>query len=591
MGYRIFAAGAALGLATVAAAQVPVGAPPEPGVRDLRVANMPLIAGPLDLAQPSDPIWIKGPQPTANTIARLTLRPLEAVVVDADMGQGLGKPLILSLTLVGEAGRDATAAAPTGDKVYCAAGVGAKDAGRILCLADRDGDRRFDARMSGLGEVGGAPEQVAVVGPYEALPAPVAYRVARTGEAPTFPVIYRNCAKDHDRPRYSFAAEAKAPPVDLAEMLRANDPRNAQMMSEIMNRTMVGRGAPCQAADGMPATDPAYPRDVPKGSVVAQLGELVIAVAPKERGAGVRLVGLADPQLLYRLNGIAVVPLSSGATAKQNALGISQKFDRPVIMTAGSADVRTGLRRVGDVVLTTSFAHGYTGVLTQDTTIRTLLSKRSLPKGTLLYGVPMSSRTVMTINGVPRGPTNSGPTTADDVRLVWCVPVQEADAKTGVPQGKWTATCLPTQGGTRHTILKGQLPAFEVASLRYDAGTSTNDGPAPVEERAGSVGASAFGGPLTYRFTMTALSADAITITQDTMVGDTAVFSRVHRVPRAAGNDSGLSFADGMVAFSGSGADGVTVTQQKPFAAGKDLDVRFGVLRKDAAAAAAASGT
>ena len=49
----------------------------------------------------------------------------------------------------------------------------------------------------------------------------------------------------------------------------------------------------------------------------------------------------------------------------------------------------------GDTILTAPFKHGYMGVLTEDTVIRTLFSKRSLPKGTLLYGVPMS-RTLST---------------------------------------------------------------------------------------------------------------------------------------------------------------------------------------------------
>lgn len=610
---RKLAAMTALGLASVAGAQVaspPASTPPDatspaaaaatPDIRSFRVANMPLIAGPLDLTQASDPIWIKGPKPAANTIAKLTLRAVESVVVDADVGQGAGKPIVLSMTLLGEEGREATAAALRGDKVYCGAGVGTglgTGAGRILCLADRDGDRRFEAKLAGLGEVGNDPAQVAIVGAPEPLPAPVAYRAARADEVPAYPVVYSNCAKDHDRPRFNFMTAGDGPAINLEDLLRGGggDPRSTQLISEMMSRMMAGRGAACQAADGMPATDPGYPAGLAKGSVVAQLGELVIAVAPKEQGAGVRLVRMTDAQALYRLNGAGVVPLSAMPTSKQNALGVTQKFNRPVIMTAGNVVVNEGVRKAGDTVLTTGFAHGYTGVLTRETTIRTLLSKRSLPAGTLVYGVPMSSSTVMTVNGIPRGPTTRGPTTADNVRLVWCVPVQEAEpvarpgarpAKPTTPGARWSATCLPTQGGERHTILKGQSPAFEVSSLRYDAGTSTNEGPAPVQENAAVVGPNAFGGPLTYRFRIAELTDSMIRVDQDTMVGDTAVFTRVHTIPRTGGEESGMSFAGGMIVFSGAGTDGVTVTRRLPFATGREVELRSGIVRKDAAVAA-----
>jgi len=564
---------AALACACPAFAQDP--AAPQASAFDvhaLEPVNMPLVALPLDLTQKSAPIWIKGDKPKDAVLARVTLRPAETIAVEAELGQAAGKPLILSRTLFAPAiayARVKDIDSGKAKKLYCGAGTGLAFAGRIVCLEDADGDGKLEGRRFATAESGGAPEQVSIVGKAEPLAAPVGYRAARAEEVVDIEAVYSNCAKDHDRPRYTFAVR-QGGSADMLKALLADAQSDsaARRLAELRYRLAMidSGGGTCTAADSLKPGDAHYPAAVAKEGIAALLGELVVEVGSKDAGAPVRLVAMRTPDRLYRLAGRAVVPLFDTVTEKQNQLAVAQKFDKPVVMTTGAARIFEGERGVGDVVLTAGFQHGYMGVLTQDTTIRTLFSSRSVPKGATVYGVPMSTRTVMTINGIPQGPYGPvGSPRPGQVRLVWCVPVEE--------QGQWSATCLPDQGG-RYTLLKGQKPAFEVKSFTYDAGTSSNDGVVPVVAQAGS-----FGKPLSLRFTLTALSANEITLAQDTLYGDTVINSRVHRVARAKGMTSGMSFGGGGITFAEAPGGKVLVKTFTPIVPGAAIEAQFGIVR------------
>lgn len=568
----------ALMLAGPALGQAPTTAPPAPqadtaapeaapdfDVMNLRAAAVPMAAAPLDMAQSSDPIWMRGDRPARSLIAALTLRPVEAAVIEQDIGQGPGRTLVLSLAVTGAPGAlvsRTSLAAFGGERFYCGPGAGPRFEGRIMCLADRNRDGRFEAGAFGLGETVPDWRQLSMIDRVEPLPAPIPYRAAHADELPAVTVDYTNCARDHDRPRYTLAVRSDGPPLTLEELLRANpetlrtDPELARRVLEQLAQRAPG-GAGCETGEPVARGEALHPATLASGAVVARLGELVIAVGPRDEGAAVRLLGLRNPDRLYRITGIAVTPLSQGVTMRQGELATAQRFNRPVLMLAAEPEVREGPARAGDVIARAEIRHGYMGVLTQDTVIRTLLSRRSLAAGTTLYGIPMSTSRIMTRNGIPIGGTLPGAGAGGGVHLTWCVPVED--------EGAWTATCLPQQDG-RYTILRGQRPAFEVRSMRYDAGTSTNEGDVPVAEREGG-----FGEPLRYAFTLRAVAADALTIAQDTLFGDRVVSSREHRVPRRPGRPGILRFADGALTLS-EGPDGtIAVRRTDAFRIGADV--------------------
>ncbi|HEX8258427.1 MAG TPA: hypothetical protein VF589_12425, partial [Allosphingosinicella sp.] len=377
-------------------------------------------------------------------------------------------------------------------------------------------------------------------------------------------VTYKNCARDHDRPGFMVVTEAAAPsPQVLAMLARLNPVQRAQLEA-----LMARAASPCERGEPVAAGSADYRGSAAPGAVLARLGELVIEVGPKKAGAPVRLLGMRTPDRLYRLDRGALVALAGHVTPKQNSLAVFKKFDRPVLMISGPVEVAEGVRGAGNAVLTASVEHGYMGELTQETTIRTLFSSRSLPKGTTLYGIPMASRVVMTRNGVPVGDSGVGrQPRADDLHLTWCVPVEE--------QGQWTATCLPTNGDS-YTLLKGQRPAFEVRSLSYTASTTTNPGAVPVIQKSGS-----FGRSLQHRFTIREVTPTRISLAQETLYGGVVVHSRPHELARLAGKPSALFFGGGAVTFADAGAGKLLVKRHDAFEAGSDaMHAQSGVMSR-----------
>lgn len=543
-------------------------------IKDLRPASVPLVAAPLDRQQKSDPIWVKGDRPKANRIAAMTLHPVAAVVTEGPIAAGYANASVLSLAIVGETQGVGTrgAAERRQAPVYCGAGAGGH-ARRIVCLADSDRDGRLDRIAVGAGEQGDAPEQLSILAKMEPLAAPVAYRPARPEELPRIEAVFTNCGKDHDRPRYSLAVEGTGA-LSLARLLEMQASGNPATRSQVMAALAMlwGGAGGCRAAEPLPAGHPLHPAALDGGAVAVRLDALAIRVGPKDAGAPVTLLGLVEPDRLYRLSGSSLLPFEGHVTATQTALALKQKFARPVLGTTAPARAFEGDRKVGEVLLEGSFAHGYMGVLTADTTISTLLSSRSLPRGTLLYGVPMSSRLVMTRNGVPMTPTPVGLPSPEEVRLTWCVPVEEA--------GRWTATCLPDQGG-EYTLLKGQAPAFEVTAFSYGTGMTTNSGAVPVAEEARS-----FERPLVHRFVLKELRHSTAFIEQQTVYGEAFVSSRVHQVPLETGRGA-LRYGGGVIGLRRGSREGtLAVSLVDPFEAQVEATAAAGLLPESAVAAA-----
>jgi hypothetical protein len=529
-------------------------APPSPpmveeaaDVHGFRAAFVPLVAMPLDVAQKSDPIWAKGDRPAANLIATLSLRPAEAAVAQDYPSAGTSLPMMRAL--IGHESdydtvSDMAKAGP--GRIYCGQGSKAGAGSRILCLEDENGDGTFERRILGVGERGNLPEQLSILGKSVPLANPVRYRAARADEVEPLRAVFRNCDKDHDRPRYSFGlADSSGGPTlsDLAAAMMvapgsSAEAGNALVRNQELNALTRGGGSRCQSAEPVAKGDAFYPAAPISKGAVARLGELVIEVGPKDDGAAVRLLGLRAPDRLYRANWSDIQPLAEGPTRKQRELAVAQEFDHPAIVMTGESQIKEGVVTAGDTLLTAGFRHGYMGVLTRDTKIRTLLSSRSLPQGTLLYGIPMASRTITTYGGRPIGLPFSGEGAPETVRLVWCVPVQD--------ETKWSATCIPTAAGNSHTILKGQGPALEVEHLSYAAETASNEGPAPVELKADGK----FGRPLSWQLKVKSVTADRIVLSRDTMFGDELINSREEVLPRQTGKATVLLFGDGAISLT-----------------------------------------
>lgn len=555
----------------------PPVAPSEPvDIHDLRPAFVPLVALQFDTTQPSDPIWIKGDRPASSLIARVTFRPAETVVVDQDVGQGAGKKLVLLRALAGDQARFRTMAEAVGaQRIYCADGAALRDWGRIVCFEDRENDGVLDSRIFGVGETGNKAEQLSILGKPEPMATPVRYRPAGPAEIRDIPAAFVNCARGHDRPWWTLAPASLdekivgnplgSPPAGDGAAAVKGPPSAGEISASALRSSRA-----CEPAERVREGEPLHPGTVPKGAEVVRMGELVVLVGPKEEGAPVRLLGLSEPRRLYRPNFGGFMRASAGSTRRQKELALGQKFDRPVLETAGAAEVNEGRRAVGDTILTAGFRHGYMGVLTQDTVIRTLFSKRSLPAGTVLYGVPMSYSTMLSYGGRPvKLPTvGFGTPEPDSVRLVWCVPVQDGE--------EWSATCLPHQGeADRYTLLKGQKPAFEVIGFSFAANQASNPGAVPVEMKDGD-----FGKPLSWRFRIKEIADDHIMLTQETLFGDSLISSKDVSIIRTTGGVSGLTFSGGTIAFSEvEGApDAVNVRLSRPIKIGSDPGIRSGLI-------------
>jgi hypothetical protein len=546
-------------------------AEPDPAelVRGLRYASMPLVAE-LERGAPADPIWVRGPKPGANRVAQIRLRPLEAVVVEADLGQGAGRPLVMSLALVGEPSSltsTSSAAAHSGERFYCGLGVGEGYWGRILCLADADRDGRFESRAPGFGEAIADPRQLSVVGRSEPLPAPIAYRPARAEEVPVTPASYRNCLRG-ERPWLSVQMERSGgamTPAAIRGTSAADLRSDPALLARVLDEVVVLRGpigAVCDRAERVRAGEP-LADGLAAGESAVRFQELVVAVGEAPRGqttAAARVIGLRDPERLYRLVGSGVMPLSKDLTPRQHNLAVAQRFDRPVLMLAAEPAVNSGRHGEGDILFSADLRHGYMGVLTAESRTDALFRTRSVPAGTIVYGIPMASVRVTMMNGRVISESAPRPGLAG-MRLVWCVPLESEEG--------WSATCVLQREGS-YSIVRNRTPAFEVGNISYSVGTASTSGEIPVEERSVN-----FPQPLRYVIRLVNVEAMTFEIAHETMFGDRVVNSRTYQLPRAGFRPTEISFAGGAVALVPVEDGSVEVRPLRPFRVGANaLDLR-----------------
>jgi len=506
-------------------------------IHTIRVINVPMRLLPPSLDQGSDPLWVRGERPKENLLAVTNAVPQAAARISLTDSDGSSRDvLLLRATLHPEYGVSAKApeSIAKGGDIFCGSTLAKPSDLRVFCLEDVDGDKRFDRIAPGAtGSLLPQTFDVATIYPPAPLATPLTYAVVDEAELPKTEIEWRNCGQDWDKPYFAVGQKASAlrgsdGKIDLDLLLRAADPGKLAggELSRVLSMLGARRGAPCQRGERIDNFQGVSEKDLAKGSILVNLDSMIFSVGPKKKGAKVKLLGYTGDRRRYQIEGRALRRFQQGLSKEQKRVATAQLFDRPVLVSNGEMTVASQPVSSGDQLFAMGFEHGYLAELTEKTKIRTLFSRRSLDAGTLLYGIPMTSRRTVTINGIPQGnfgrPSDSG--RSINTRLVWCVPVRDEKTKTDRATGeklieiKWSATCLPDAGGS-YTILKGQTPAFALRSMRYNAGTSSNSGKPPVKR----VENGSFGGALEFRYIVEDSTKARLRFRRETWLGDEKV--------------------------------------------------------------------
>lgn len=564
----------------------------------MQIIRVPVDALPVDLSQSSANLWVRGDQPAENLLARVEF----AASAEATATIPDGTQLRLLRAKRDEASgvhEDAPEDIASTGAIYCTDASFAHSASTLHCLIDIDEDGAFDAigpaaSESRLGDAFGA----AVLGATAKLLAPLPYEVVADADRESVTFEWRNCAKDWDRPRFSISlvsdSSEDAAETDIELLLRAADP--SDLSADEMRRLVGILGGirrstttSCQAGNQVSGFRDFNASDLEEKSILVSLRGLYFIVGAKRDGAPVQLVGESLTTRSFRIEGGILRNARAGLTPIQRRLVNQQRFPKPPFMSTGAlalADQKVG---IGEEIMTVPFRHGYVARLTDDSSIRTLLTSRSLDEGTLVYGVPMTSRRVSYYGGVPRGLGMPQPApSTSQTNMTWCAPVRdERNVRTGT-RGYggpaiwekaivWKSTCI-TMVGSQHTIVKGQQPAFILTGLRHEAQISTNDGNPPLER----LETADFGGPLQLRYVLTQQSERHLGLRQEVWIGE----------QKSSERDFGLLLDDGRAEFNigggtisfvalgstdeGASTAGIEATLLKPLEDGGAIDVSPG---------------
>lgn len=513
---RLFACGIAAGAfwAQAGGAQDTVEA-----IKAAAIIDVPLVLGGIDVGQSSSTLWAKGDQPGNPLLANITLRPVQAAMLDAGAGTGAKDGILWRAFAGGGIGvmHSDELRLNSGPHTYCGVMPGRSG---MACFTDQDADGSFDHVAQALAERGTKPYHVTIAKGAQALPTPLAYHVLPDAQRPVVTVALKNCAKDYDRPRFTA--------------LSTDDRDLPTLASGFVWQAKDSSFAACRRGSRMDSV-PGSPVAAPDGGYIAQIGPLAFTVGPK-KDPRLTLVGPVDRQGLYRLEGANLVSLDIGHTPDQAHLLAAKKFPYPVMMTDAGAAIREGLVPVGEPLATIPFHHAYRGRLTQDISISTLFGKRSLPAGTVVYGFPAQSRLTMTVNGMPNIET-VGDEQYRNIRLelTWCAPVHgtapEKPKPDAVGRGGWSAACIPYSSLGNHTIIADMQPAFFVMGVAYNAATSSNDGPPPIRRED----AITFEQPLKLVYAYTGRDGDFVTLAEQVTYGGELTSSKTIRLYAPAG--------------------------------------------------------
>lgn len=436
-------------------------------IKEAAVIDVPFVLTAVDTDGTSTTLWAKGDKPANPLLARISIRPVQVAKMSsaapggaeqflwrAFAGNGMSFMRADELDLI------------AGPRYFCG---NALAGAALVCFIDKDGNGSFDHFAQAMPERGRKPYHVTVIKAVKPMTTPQPYRIIADDERPTITVALNNCGKDYDRPR--FAA------LSLSD-------RNVPVSSSAFGwHEKDSSFASCRRGSQL-ASVPDSTAVAPDGGYLGQVGPLAFAVGPKQNPHLV-LLGPVDRQTLYRLEGASLVDMSVGRTPEQAQLIARKKFPYPELMADAGAVIYDGRVQPGEKLATVPFHHAYRGRLTQDISISTLLGKRSLPAGTVVYGFPAQSRITFSRGGIPdMQAVDDDEYRKINLELTWCAPVQgtePATQKTGaIGRGGWSAACIPYSTIGNHTIITDLQPAFSVTGVSYDVATSSNDGPPPI---------------------------------------------------------------------------------------------------------------
>jgi hypothetical protein len=384
--------------------------------------------------------------------------------------------------------------------VYCATQVETPDGEKDMCLIDRESDGTFDEFAFISDRSGKSVHGATVLTAAVPMTVKAPYSVRSEG-LPEMTAEWTTCGKDWDLPFYQLR-------LANDEHGNKSEPRGSRY------------GDPyCAKSTTFESVEPSE-----KGARIARMGPALAQISSKKSGATLDLLRMLDTDMLYRIESRdKLSPLSVGFTPAQAQLSANQQYDKLPYQSTGELTAAEGTFGTGEYFITSGFRHGYTGVVTEDVKIRTLLSSRSVEGGMPVYGVP-AKRTTVTYGGYGyQLATTPQIERKIDMDVIWCLPSREEVAlvdkrnrPTGNYKTEWTATCLPDNRMGQHTILKDQSPALAVRNMRMDATISTNEGPPPVAERPSAD----FGAPLYFRYSLKEASKNLYTLTEEVLLGD-----------------------------------------------------------------------
>lgn len=559
-----------------------------------RLASVPLVQQPVDLNQDSAPIWVKGPRPKNNSLAKVDYTALEEVTISVGSDQdGQTKRDVRLVKAKLKKYRAKSEKAPESLKktgaIFCGNKLRSPTDFNIYCLEDVDLDSSFDHIMGARGDGAlilgfdlATPFQVSVLGERVNLVTPVKYAKIADADKTRITAEYINCAKDWDRPR--FRVSIKTPSLQESFGIEGSGKLSSLPFSIRMG------GGSCEKAVRLESPDLLAAHNVPKKGVLVEMNNLYFSVSSKKSGAAAKLVDARRTPISYRVEGESLVSVSRGLSQNQIDVATRQLFDQDTFQADGHFELAEGDVGPGGMLMEIGFKYGYVGQLSEKSKIRTLLSSRSLDAGTLLYGLPMRSSRQTVYGGAgsyssPLGGIPIGPRRDVSTRLVWCTPVSRektvavrgADAKVrDVKETVWSATCMPDQDG-RYTILKDQSPPLLVQGFSYSAGTSTTGGAVPVKR----LESQSFGKRLRLRYLVEAVSDVELKLLRQDMIDDEVTYE-MPQILKWKDGAAEIKTGGAKIIFTRSADDleKVAARQIEPAEPGMPIDTNFNFRRR-----------
>ncbi|TPE64777.1 hypothetical protein FJQ54_00595 [Sandaracinobacter neustonicus] len=478
-------------------------------IREAAVIDVPLLLERADASEGNGILWSKGDRPANQLLARATAKPVQ-VARFAPTGDASDAQLLWRAFPGGEkaAKRSGELKLADGPRTFC----GAAGPRSFVCWFDTDGNGEFDEMAEALAERGTKPYHLTIVKSRQPLAKPKPYQILSDDQRPTIPIAISNCDKDYDRPRFvARSTQDQDEPVSYEW--------HEKDSSFAMCRR--GRQVPPTAANAA---------QIPAGGYLAEIGPLTFAVGPKKNPT-LTLIGLTEPDALYRLEAASLVKVAVGPTPVQAQLIARQQFPYPTLLSDKGGTIEQGKLVAGQTLASIPFHHAYRGKLTQDVTITTLLGKRSVSAGTIVYGFPARMQLTWSRGGVPMSMQKAESEFREaTMQLTWCAPVQgpppaKVDERSRGRNG-WTAACIPHGAMGTHTVLTGLEPAFAISGVAYDVYTSSNDGPPPIERNDQAE----FAAPLRIVYLYDGMDRQLISIAEQIYFGDSLTSQTMKKI-------------------------------------------------------------